>query len=142
MAYLFGNWRPRVRVPPLRPKDKDCLLWQSFFLFPRNSNQGSPTARKHSRCASLVPLSFNSLFCSGASSKTIINCFMPRLPATSTNKKGASLWCSFFYLMPDYTLGPALTSALPASLPVYLSKFFTKRAARSFAFASHSEASA
>ena len=22
MAYLFGNWRPRVRVPPLRPKQK------------------------------------------------------------------------------------------------------------------------
>ena len=29
------------------------------------------------------------------------------------------------------TLGPAATSALPASLVVYLAKFFTKRAARS-----------
>ena len=42
----------------------------------------------------------------------------------------------------NYTVGPALTSALPASLPVYLAKFLTKRAARSLAFASHSPASA
>ena len=38
--------------------------------------------------------------------------------------------------------GPAETSALPASLPSYFLKFFTKRAARSFAFASHSDGSA
>ena len=41
-----------------------------------------------------------------------------------------------------YALGPASTRALPASLPVYFLKFFSKREARSFAFASHSAASA
>lgn len=38
----------------------------------------------------------------------------------------------------DYASGPAFTRALPASLPVYLTKFLTKRPARSFAFASQS----
>ena len=42
----------------------------------------------------------------------------------------------------DYSCGPAETSALPASLPVYLTKFLTKRDARSLALVSHSEASA
>ena len=40
MAYLFGNWRPWVRVPPLRPKDKD---------FP----YGSPSFFAPSRCTDL-----------------------------------------------------------------------------------------
>ena len=39
------------------------------------------------------------------------------------------------------TLGPAATSALPASLVVYLVKFFAKRAARSLALESHSAGS-
>ena len=39
-------------------------------------------------------------------------------------------------------LGPAATSALPASLPSYLTKFLIKRAARSCAFFSHSATSA
>ena len=44
---------------------------------------------------------------------------------------------------PNYSaLGPAATNALPASLPVYLVKFLTKRFARSFALASHSATSA
>ena len=41
-----------------------------------------------------------------------------------------------------YSWGPAATRALPSSLPVYLVKFFWKRAARSFAFSSQTEASA
>ncbi len=41
-----------------------------------------------------------------------------------------------------YSFGPAVTSALPASLPSYLAKFLMKRPARSFAFSSHAEASA
>ena len=42
----------------------------------------------------------------------------------------------------NYSCGPAATRALPASLPVYFTKFLVKRAARSFAFTSHSAASA
>ena len=42
----------------------------------------------------------------------------------------------------DSHLGPAATRALPASLPSYLTKFFTKREARSLAFSSHWEGSA
>ena len=38
---------------------------------------------------------------------------------------------------PNYNLGPAATSALPASLPSYFLKFLMKRAARSLAFSSH-----
>ena len=38
----------------------------------------------------------------------------------------------------NYTSGPAATRALPASLPVYLAKFFTKRLARSAALVSQS----
>lgn len=38
--------------------------------------------------------------------------------------------------------GPAATSALPASLPSYFLKFLMNLAARSFAFSSHSAASA
>ena len=49
---------------------------------------------------------------------------------------------SIFTQPPNYAWGPASTSALPASLPVYLTKFFSKRDARSFALFSHSEASA
>ena len=41
-----------------------------------------------------------------------------------------------------YSCGPAATSALPASLLVYLSKFLMNLPARSFAFSSHSAASA
>ncbi len=40
----------------------------------------------------------------------------------------------------SYNLGPAATRALPASLVVYLPKFLMKRAARSLAFSSHSDA--
>ena len=34
MAYLFGYWRPRVRVPPLRPKKEQIALAVicSFFV--------------------------------------------------------------------------------------------------------------
>ena len=42
----------------------------------------------------------------------------------------------------NYSCGPADTSAFPASLLSYLAKFLMKRPARSFALASHSEASA
>ena len=49
----------------------------------------------------------------------------------------------FLYITYHYsTTGPAATRALPASFPVYFTKFFTKRDARSFAFSSHSAASA
>ena len=40
------------------------------------------------------------------------------------------------------TVGPAETSAFPASFPVYFTKFLLNLSARSFAFVSHSEASA
>ena len=43
---------------------------------------------------------------------------------------------------PVYSCGPAETRALPASLLSYLTKFFWKREARSFALVSHSAASA
>ncbi len=42
----------------------------------------------------------------------------------------------------DQSLGPAATSALPASLVSYFLKFLMNLPARSFAFSSHSEASA
>ena len=42
----------------------------------------------------------------------------------------------------NYSLGPASTRALPASLPVYLTKFLMNRPARSSAFFSHSATSA
>ena len=42
----------------------------------------------------------------------------------------------------DYSCGPAATSALPASLVVYLTKFLMKREARSLALLSHSVGSA
>ena len=45
-------------------------------------------------------------------------------------------------LSADYSWGPASTRALPASLPVYFTKFLMKRAARSSAFLSHSVGSA
>ena len=38
----------------------------------------------------------------------------------------------------DYSLGPASTRALPASLPSYLTKFLTNRPARSLALVSQS----
>src|SRR5699024_4298159 len=41
-----------------------------------------------------------------------------------------------------YSCGPAATRALPSSLLSYFLKFLINLAARSFAFASHSEASA
>ena len=49
---------------------------------------------------------------------------------------------SFKYQLKSYSCGPAATSALPASFPSYLAKFLTNLCARSFAFSSHSEASA
>ncbi len=42
----------------------------------------------------------------------------------------------------DSKVDGAATKALPASFPSYLAKFLTNLAARSFAFSSHSEASA
>ena len=42
----------------------------------------------------------------------------------------------------DYSWGPALTNALPASLPVYFTKFLMKRPAKSWAFPSQTFASA
>ncbi len=42
----------------------------------------------------------------------------------------------------DYSWGPAATRALPASLPVYLTKFLMKRPARSSALAFHTATSA
>ena len=42
----------------------------------------------------------------------------------------------------NYALGPAAISALPSAFVAYFSKFFTKRPARSFAFASHCALSA
>ncbi len=42
----------------------------------------------------------------------------------------------------SYNWGPAATNALPASLVVYFAKFLMKRAAKSLAFSSHTEASA
>ena len=50
-------------------------------------------------------------FCSGASSKTIINCFMPRLPAASTKKKGFPLRKFFFFCSKSvYRLGHSCVS--------------------------------
>ena len=42
----------------------------------------------------------------------------------------------------DYSLGPASTRALPASLPVYLTKFLMNRPARSLALVSQTLTSA
>lgn len=66
-------------------------------------------------------------------------------PFHSTQKERPALFRtsrSIFTQPSNYAWGPASTSALPASLPVYLTKFFSKRDARSFALFSHSEASA
>ena len=49
---------------------------------------------------------------------------------------------SFSFKKKNHSWGPAATRALPASLPVYFTKFFTKRPARSLAFSSHWAASA
>lgn len=48
-----------------------------------------------------------------------------------------SLWSVY-----SYNCGPAATRALPASFPSYFAKFLINLCARSFAFSSHSEASA
>ena len=56
----------------------------------------SITARKHSRPASVVPLSFNSLFCSGASAKNSYQLFCASLSGTLEKKK-----ISFIYLLYD-----------------------------------------
>ena len=49
---------------------------------------------------------------------------------------------SFYSLYSFYNCGPADTSAFPASFPSYFAKFLMNLPARSFAFSSHSEASA
>ena len=56
--------------------------------------------------------------------------------------RSANWWPAYLSALPTYSWGPAATRALPSSLPVYLTKFFWKRAARSSAFAFHSDASA
>ena len=51
MAYLFGNWRPWVQVPPLRPKRPFLTV---FFSLCRNWRGREPTSRTllcfHSLC--------------------------------------------------------------------------------------------
>ena len=49
---------------------------------------------------------------------------------------------TFSFKKSNYNCGPASTNAFPASFVVYLAKFLMKRPARSFAFTSHSAASA
>ena len=73
-----------------------------IFIF-RDSNQGSPTARKYSRMPSPSQVcgSAYSLFSSGASAKTVINCFMLRLPAASTKKIRLSLRGSLVLFLRD-----------------------------------------
>jgi len=63
------------------------------------------------------------------------------IDARDTKTPGRFL-CRVNEALLNYASGPAATRALPASLPVYLVKFFTKREARSFALVSHSVTSA
>ena len=64
------------------------------------------------------------------------------LKGFSGSKKQAALLRPVRKICNYSAFGPAATRALPASLPSYLTKFLTKREARSFAFSSHWEASA
>ena len=66
-----------------------CKQWCSkniFFRLRVLEAASSPTARKYSHMLSPSQVcgSAYSLFPSGASPKTVINCFIPRLPAAST----------------------------------------------------------
>ena len=62
------------------------------------------------------------------------------IPCPEKTKRAPHTRCPSIERIIDYNLGPAATKALPAALPVYFTKFFWKREAKSFAFVSHSEA--
>ena len=99
----------------------------------------SPTARKHSllfggayapndaiyrkRYAFTIIIMPSNFFCSGASPKTVINCFMPRLPATSTKKQPKSSHFDLFsavFLYIFHKIGSfQLTTCLPDFLAFY-----------------------
>ena len=68
--------------------------------------------------------------------------FIGRKQASFGRQKRRSFRCAAYRLLvnraADYSLGPASTRALPASLPSYLTKFLTNRPARSLALVSHS----
>ena len=68
--------------------------------------------------------------------------FIGRKQASFGRHKRRSFRCAAYRLLvnraADYSLGPASTRALPASLPSYLTKFLTNRPARSLALVSHS----
>ena len=62
----------------------------------------------------------------------------PRFIQKMSSAEAEDIFVSYW----DYSLGPASTRALPASLPVYLTKFLMNRPARSLALVSHSDTSA
>ena len=68
--------------------------------------------------------------------------FIGRNQASFGRQKRRSMRCAAYRLLvncaADYSLGPASTRALPASLPSYLTKFLTNRPARSLALVSQS----
>ncbi len=93
---MVEYWSPKpwvVGSSPSAPAKTEVKRLRFFFLVSGADwtlTFGSPTARKHSRCASVVPSSFISLPCSAASRKTVINCFslahLPPLPKNPSRK--------------------------------------------------------
>ena len=106
--FQFGYWRPRVRVPPLRPlRNHSNLLirFEFFILCLLRTRTRSAVLRRLDfiviirRFASLR--SSNSLKSSGASRKTVSNCFSlaypPLRPKNSRKQAIFDLFSAFFY---------------------------------------------
>ncbi|MBQ9978363.1 MAG: hypothetical protein IJP20_01055, partial [Clostridia bacterium] len=52
MAYLFGYWRPRVRVPPLRPKRKEGV--HPLFFLPWRIDSNSYCEQSEAGSSALI----------------------------------------------------------------------------------------
>ena len=109
VAQLVEYWSPKpwvVGSSPSAPAKKSKSKGLDFCFFHRKngsegnglSPEGSPTARKYSRHSSSpqVSASSDSLFSSGASPKTVINCLWPRLPSAPA-KKSKSKGLGFYF---------------------------------------------
>ena len=122
---------------PLPCQNKKALTFVSAFLFWRRERDSNPRTGFNRYTISNRAPSTNS-----AISASIFTCAASATLAIIT---GFDKMSSTFLIPPvifspgdlsvnsveDYSLGPASTRALPASLAVYLVKFLMKRAARS-----------